>query len=163
RLDTGALILKGSRVGPVVVPGKSDESVLLDAVMGKDRERMPPEKEGPALTEKQIAVLRAWIDEGAKAPNEPVPEDPRKHWACQKPVRPPLPRVADPTWSRNPIDDFIAAAHEKAHLRPRPVAAKETLLRRVSLDLIGLPPTCEELRAFLADESPGAYEKVVDR
>src|SRR5262249_28898248 len=76
---------------------------------------------------------------------------------------PPLPKVADPTWSRNPIDAFIAAAHEKAHLRPRPTAAKETLLRRVSLDLIGLPPTHEELRAFLADDSADAYEKVVDR
>src|SRR5262245_2239711 len=83
RLDTGALIRKGSRGGPVVVPGKSDESLLLDAVTGKDRPRMPPEKEGPALTEKQIAVLRAWVDQGAKAPDEPVPEDPRKHWAFQ--------------------------------------------------------------------------------
>src|SRR5262245_15737334 len=86
RLDTGALIRKGSRSGPIVVPGKSDESALIDAVMGKDRTRMPPEKEGAALTEKQIAVLRAWIDQGAKAPDEPVPEDPRKHWAFQKPV-----------------------------------------------------------------------------
>src|SRR6266566_305329 len=77
RLDTGALIRKGSRNGPVVVPGKSDESLLLDAVTGKDRPRMPPEKEGPALTKKQIAVLRAWVDQGAKAPDEPVPEDPR--------------------------------------------------------------------------------------
>src|SRR5262249_46487530 len=90
RLDTGALIRKGSRGGPVVVPGKSDESLLLDAVTGKDRPRMPPQKEGPALTEKQIAVLRAWIDQGAKAPDEPVPEDPRKHWAFQVPRRAPL-------------------------------------------------------------------------
>ncbi|HKB39268.1 MAG TPA: PSD1 and planctomycete cytochrome C domain-containing protein, partial [Gemmataceae bacterium] len=163
RLDTGALIRKGSRSGPVVVPGKSDDSALIDAVMGKDRTRMPPEKEGAALTEKQIAVLRAWIDQGAKAPDEPVPEDPRKHWAFQKPVRPPLPKVADPAWSRNPVDAFIAASHEKAKLRPRPLASKETLLRRVYLDLIGLPPTREELRAFLKDESPEAYEKVIDR
>jgi len=163
RLDTGALIRKGSRSGPVVVPGKSDESALIDAVMGKDRIRMPPEKEGAALTEKQIAVLRAWIDQGAKAPDEPVPEDPRKHWAFQKPVRPPLPKVADPVWSRNPLDAFLAATHEKAKLRPRPPALKETLLRRVHLDLIGLPPTRDELQAFLKDESPDAYEQVVDR
>jgi mono/diheme cytochrome c family protein len=163
RLDTGALIRKGSRGGPVVVPGKSDESLLLDAVTGKDRPRMPPEKEGPALTDKQIAVLRAWVDQGAKAPDEPVPEDPRKHWAFQVPRRPPLPKVADPAWSRNPIDAFVGAAHEKVGLRPRPPAAKETLLRRVFLDLIGLPPTRDELRAFLVDDAPDAYEKVVDR
>src|SRR5262249_43055438 len=90
RLDTGALIRKGGRSGPAVVPGKSAASLLIDAVTGKDRARMPPEDEGPALSERQIALLKAWIDRGANAPDEPVPEDPRKHWAFQKPVRPPL-------------------------------------------------------------------------
>src|SRR5262245_13316461 len=80
RLDASPLVLKGSKGGPVVVPGKPDESALLDAVQGKDRARMPPEKDGEALSPGQIALLRDWIAAGAKAPTEPIPEDPRKHW-----------------------------------------------------------------------------------
>ena len=163
RLDTADLIRKGGRSGPAIVPGKSAASLLIDAVTGKDRMRMPPAKEGPALAERQIAVLKAWIDQGARAPAEPVPEDPRKHWAFQKPIRPALPGVSDPAACGNPIDRFVAAVQEKAKVRPRPMASKETLLRRVTLDLIGLPPTRAELRAFRADTAPDAYEKVVDR
>src|SRR5688572_9383108 len=80
RLDASPLIRKGSRNGPVLVPGKSDDSALIDAVLGRDRTRMPPEKDGEALSPHDIKVLRAWIDEGAKAPDEAIPEDPRKHW-----------------------------------------------------------------------------------
>ena len=160
RLDTAALIRKGGRSGPALVPGKSAESLLLDAVSGKDRPRMPPEKDGPALAPRQIALLQAWIEQGAKAPAETTPEDPRNHWAFRKPVRPALPTSVA---AGNPIDAFVAAARTRAGLRPQPPASKEVLLRRVSLDLIGLPPTRAELHAFLADTSPDAYEKVVDR
>jgi hypothetical protein len=162
RLDTAALLQKGGKSGPALVPGKSEESLVIDAVTGRDRPRMPPQKEGPPLTDHQIAHLRAWIDQGAKAPAEPIPEDPRKHWAFQAPVRPALPRPSNPAWVRNPIDAFIAAEHDKRGLRPRPPASRETLLRRAYLDLIGLPPTRQQLHAFLADTSSDAYEKVIE-
>jgi hypothetical protein len=164
RLDTAAMIRKGGRHGLAIVPGKSGESVLIEAVLGKDRVRMPPEGQGEALSEKEIALLRDWIDQGAKAPTaEKLEEDPRKHWAFKKPTRPGVPIAGAPGWCRNPIDAFIAAQHAKHGLQPNPLASKETLLRRVYLDLIGLPPTRDELHAFLADTSEDAYEKVVDR
>src|SRR5205807_5542193 len=81
RLDASPLIRKGSKNGLILVPGKSNESLLLDAVLGKDRSRMPPKKEGEAISAQQISILRTWIDQGAKMPDEPIPEDPRKHWA----------------------------------------------------------------------------------
>jgi hypothetical protein len=164
RLDTAESIREGGRSGPAVVPGKSGESILLEAVTGNGRRRMPPEDQGKALSAKQIALLREWIDQGAKAPAVEKPEeDPRKHWAFQKPVRPAVPVGGAPGWSKNPIDAFVAAEQAKHGLTPNPPAAKETLLRRVYLDLIGLPPTRDELHAFLADTSENAYEKVVDR
>ena len=164
RLDTADLVRKGGRSGPAVVPGKSAESLLIRAVLGKDRDRMPPEKDGAALTKEQIALLSAWIDQGANGPpDEPVPEDPRKHWAFQKPVRPAVPKLSDTAWSANPIDAFIHEEFDRHNLRPNAVADKAVLLRRVTLDLTGLPPTREQLHAFLKDTSPDAYEKVVER
>jgi hypothetical protein len=163
RLDSAALIRKGGKGGKVVLPGKSDESPLIDAVLGRGRPRMPPEKEGPALTAAQIAVLRAWIDAGAKTPDEAAPDDPRKHWAFRAPVRPCLPRLGHPNWVRNPIDAFIGAEHDKHGVHPQPPADQASLLRRIYLDLVGLPPTREELHAFLADPGEDAYERVVDR
>ncbi|MGE3820740.1 MAG: DUF1553 domain-containing protein, partial [Isosphaeraceae bacterium] len=124
--------------------------------------RMPPE--GPPLSPTEVQALRDWIAAGAASPTGEKPEpDPRDHWAFRVPVRPPLPVPNEEGWSLNPIDAFIAAQREDRGLRHRPPADKGTLLRRVSLDLVGLPPTRDELRAFLADESPDAYEKVVDR
>jgi hypothetical protein len=163
RLDALPLIHKGSKYNPVIVPGKSDESLLIDAVLGKDHERMPPKEEGEALTAKEIATLRAWIDQGAKGPNEPIPEDPRRHWAFRAPVRPPVPHVAGTQASVNPVDAFVIAARAWQGVRPNPPADRALLLRRVYLDLIGLPPTRAELHAFLEDSSSDAYEKVVDR
>jgi hypothetical protein len=164
RLDTAESIRKGGKSGPAVEPGKSGESLLIDAVTGKNGvERMPPRAEGEPLSPKQIAVLKAWIDQGAKGPRESIPEDPRRHWAFRAPVRPPVPHVADPAWAHNPIDAFIAAEHQKRSLRPVAAAARPALLRRVYLDLIGLPPTRAALHEFLPDNSPDAYEKVVDR
>jgi hypothetical protein len=158
RLDAGPLILKGSKNGPVVVPGNPAGSVILDAVAGKDRDRMPPEKEAAPLTDKQFAMLKDWIAQGAKVPDEPTPPDPRDHWAFRPPVRPTVPKGI-----ANPIDAFLAAGRAKHGLTPNPPADKATLLRRATIDLIGIPPTPDELQAFLKDASPDAYEKVVDR
>jgi hypothetical protein len=161
RLDTAALAIKGGTGGAAIVPGKSDESLLIDAVTGAEGiAKMPPE--GEPLTAEQIATLRAWIDQGAKAPVESIPQDPARHWSYQPPIRPPLPLARDPTWIRNPIDAFIAAEHERRGLAPSPTASKRVLLRRVYLDLIGLPPTRAQMQAFLADDSADAYDKVVD-
>jgi hypothetical protein len=160
RLDAVSLIRKGGRHGPAIVPGKAGQSLLIDAVRGRDHVRMPPEKEGEALAEKDIAALEAWIDQGAKAPEEPIPADPRSHWAFRPPVAPPVHAVGN---AANPIDAFITVERDKHGLKPNPPADRATLLRRVYLDLIGLPPTRQELHAFLADTAPDAYEKVVDR
>jgi hypothetical protein len=164
RLDTGALIREGGEHGPVILPGNSAESLLLERVSAADvATRMPPEGRGEALTAKQVELLRSWIDQGARSPADEQPEDPTRHWAYQQPVRPAVPDVADADWVRNPIDAFLAAEHQKCGLRPLPPAGKEQLLRRVYLDLIGLPPTRQQLHAFLNDPSPDAYEEVVDR
>src|SRR5262249_34683530 len=157
RLDTrdGALALLQSGAGRAVVPGKPEESVLLDRVTAAEPgTRMPPQKTGKHLTARQIDLLRQWIAEGAKWP---------AHWAFVPPQRPPLPKVTDNAWPRNPTDYFIRARPEAEGLKPSPEAARTTLTRRVTLDLTGLPPTLEEVDAFLADKSPDAYESVVNR
>jgi hypothetical protein len=159
RLDAGQLVLKGSKRGPVVVPGKPDESPLIEAITahGKDRPRMPPEGEGEPLSEKDVALVREWVKNGAKAPDEPVPDDPKAHWAYQPPKKVKVPGPG------HPIDAFLVAERAKHKLTTNPEADKPTLLRRVYLDLIGVPPTPDELHAFLKDTSPDAYERVVDR
>ena len=116
--------------------------------------RMPPASTGPALTDAQIATIRQWIEQGAKW---------ERHWAFVPPQRPPLPAVQNEKWVRNPIDRFVLARLEKEGLKPSPEADRATLLRRLSFDLTGLPPTTAEIDAFLADQSPDAYEKRVDR
>jgi hypothetical protein len=166
RLDTAARVLRGSDVGPVVVGGSVEESLLIDAVTGDAGFRMPPEGLGEPVPEADVAVLRAWVAAGAKAPaTEPEPADPRHHWAFRPPVRPHLPTARDASryWVRNPVDAFLAAGHEARGLTPAPPTDRATLLRRVSVDLTGLAPSPEELRAFLADPSDDAYEKAVDR
>ncbi len=163
RLDAASLIRKGGKHGPIIVPGKSGSSLLIEAVMGNDRPRMPPEQEGTGLSQKEIALLRSWIDSGAPMPDEPIPADPRDHWAFRPPIRPPVPHVSGAVPQANPVDAFLAAERARHGLTANPPADKPVLLRRVYLDLIGLPPTRKELHAFLADASPDAYEKVVDR
>jgi hypothetical protein len=163
RLDAGALLRKGGKHGPAIIPGNAAGSLVYRRIATTDDgNRMPPE--GAPLTPTQIAAVKAWIDAGAVVPaDDKAEEDPRSHWAFRPPVRPPLPDVKDPHGRQNPIDAFIAAEQEKHDLLHAPPADRATLLRRVYLDLIGLPPTREELHAFLADASPDAYEKVVDR
>src|SRR5215468_1595981 len=144
---------KGKSGKRTIVPGKPDESELIARVTSKDPEaRMP--YHGPPLPSQQIELLRRWIRQGAKW------ED---HWAFIPPKPQPLPTVKRGDWVRQPLDRFILARLEKESLAPSPEADKSALLRRVSLDLTGLPPTPEEQAAFLADSSPEAYGKQVDR
>ena len=138
-----------------VVPGDVGKSFILKVISSADDdERMPPQKTGKRLNKEQIEVLREWIAQGAKF---------KEHWAYLTPERPPLPPVKNKRWPRNEIDYFILARLEKDGLKPALEAEKHTLIRRVTLDLTGLPPTIGEVDAFLADKSPGAYEKVVDQ
>ncbi|MFQ5731309.1 MAG: PSD1 and planctomycete cytochrome C domain-containing protein [Planctomycetaceae bacterium] len=163
RLDAAKFIRKGGESDSAIVPGKPDESLLVDVLTGKGGlTRMP--LDGKPLKPAEIALIRRWIQQGAIAPaDEKIEADPRSHWAYRPPKRPAVPTTKNGTDVRNPIDAFVAAQHERRGLKPQPPAPKHILLRRVSLDLIGIPPTPEQLRAFLADDSPNAYETVVDR
>lgn len=138
----------------IIVPGDAAKSMLVQRITNPDpEERMPPPDSGHALTERQIALLRRWIDEGAKWDT---------HWAYAPPKRPGAPDVSRTAWVRNPIDRFILARLEAEGLTPSPEADKTSLLRRVTYDLTGLPPTPAEVDAFLADRSLDAYLKRVD-
>jgi Protein of unknown function (DUF1553)/Protein of unknown function (DUF1549)/Planctomycete cytochrome C len=165
RLDSLAAILKGSENGQVVVPGNSSNSRIIRRLAGLERPQMP--YGGPPLTDAQIKLVRQWIDMGAPGPDSTAaiaqPVKPLRHWAYVKPVRPNLPKVRDAAWCRNPIDYFVLARLEKDGKHPSAEADKVTLLRRVYLDLIGLPPTIKETDEFLADKSPDAYGKLVDK
>jgi hypothetical protein len=138
-----------------VLAGDIGKSALVQRVTATDpRLRMPPVSSGKTLTEREIALLTAWIQQGAKW---------EKPWAFETPVRPAVPQVADRAWPRNAIDAFVLARLEQEGVKPSRDAEKATLLRRVTLDLIGKGPTLDEIDAFVADKSPNAYEKVVDR
>ena len=162
RLDTAAAALKGGMDGPAVVPGRPDESLLVRLVGAHpgDRPRMPYKK--VPLTDAQVAVLKRWIETGTQAPVVEVPG--RKiHWAFVPPVRRPVPleRVGGES-ARHPIDAWIGARLVAEGLSPAPEADRATLLRRVALDLTGLPPSPERTAAFLADRRPDAYERAVE-
>ncbi len=138
-----------------IIPGDPAASELYRRITAEDAdERMPPPKSGKALTASQIETLRRWIVEGARW---------QPHWAFIPPERPPIPRVDRAGWVRNPIDAFVLARLERAGLSPSPEAERGVLLRRVTLDLSGLPPTLAELDAFERDPAPDAYERAVDR
>ena len=142
----------------VIRPGGSAESALFRRVTSDDpAERMPPGQE--PLTADQIGTLRAWIEQGAKWPDNTTRKegDVGSHWAFRPPHRPSEPIVRNTRWARNPIDRFILARLEAEGLAPSPEADKATLLRRVSLDLTGLPPSIEEVDAFVADTSSDAW------
>lgn len=162
RVDTASALLRGGESGPAVVPGQSQKSLMIEAVTGDLATwRMPPE--GEALTAEQIGLVRRWIDQGAQLPEHEQPEpDPREHWAFQSPTRPAVPKIKNAAWVQNPIDAFLAAEHKRLGLVPAPPAARHVLLRRVFLDLIGLPPTRDQWQAFLTDSSNDAYERVVE-
>ena len=155
RLDT-----RSTALAKAIVAGDAAHSPLTARITGApDLQRMPM---GAApLSADKIALLRKWIDAGAPWPDATVAA--KRHWAFIPPVRPATPRPANAAWVRNPIDAFILARLEHEGLQPSPEAERVTLLRRLSLDLTGLPPTPAEVDAFLADKSPNAYEKQVDR
>ncbi|NNE93774.1 MAG: DUF1549 domain-containing protein [Verrucomicrobiales bacterium] len=161
RLDTVELILKGGKSGPALVPGDpAGSSMVVRVSHADDDERMP--QEAAALSSGQIERIRGWIAAGAPAPENEKPEnDPADHWSFRPISRPPLPDVDGPI--RNEIDHFIFAKLTEKNLVPSEEASKPVLLRRIYLDLVGVPPTREEFQAFLADNSETAYEKVVDR
>lgn len=139
----------------VITPKDPAASRLMQKITAdEETERMPPATSGRKLSAAQIALLGRWIEQGAKW---------QKHWSLIPPRQPPIPSLRSPDWVRGPIDAFILAKLEREGLAPSPEAAKTTLIRRVTLDLTGLPPTLAEVDAFLADESADAYEKVVDR
>ncbi len=161
RLDTAAAALRGGERGPAFVPGKPSESLALRLAEGPhdDIERMPYKK--PPLAPEQVAVLRRWVAAGAPVPAEEVPGV-KVHWAFVPPKRPALPAVADPLRVRNAVDRFVLARLDESAIVPSPETDRITLLRRVSLDLTGLPPTPSEVDAFLVDARPDAYERAVD-
>jgi mono/diheme cytochrome c family protein len=160
RLDDKARAFLGGDSGkPFLVPGKSAQSQIIRRVAGLvDADEVMPAT-GERLTAQQIGLLEAWIDQGANWPETAK----KPHWAYAKPIRPALPKVQHSRWPRNPIDNFILARLEKEKLKPSAEADRVTLIRRVSLDLTGLPPTLAEVDAFVADKSKDAYEKLVDR
>ncbi|HWB95537.1 MAG TPA: DUF1549 domain-containing protein, partial [Bryobacteraceae bacterium] len=158
-------LLKGGSSGPAIVAGDSDHSLLVERVA---KGAMPPG--GPKLTAAEIEILRNWIQAGAPARTnhlvERVPGSSpaeRSHWAFRPPKRPAVPAVRDAVRVRSPLDAFVLAELEKRKLSFSPDADRVTLIRRASFDLIGLPPTLEEVDRFVADQSPDAYEKLIDR
>lgn len=163
RVDAIQFLREGGDMGPAVVAGKVDESLILDALTGENGvSRMP--LEGEPLPEHEIELIRKWIEQGALGPEEElVPSDPRDHWSYHVPEKVALPTDVPMEWAQNPIDAFVAKEHQKRGLQPIATIDRRGLLRRVYLDLIGLPPTPEEMQAFLEDASPKAYEQVVDR
>jgi mono/diheme cytochrome c family protein len=156
RLDTKEGAFSELKSGSVaIVPGKPDESELVDRIENDDADLlMPPKKSGKQLTVAQIAILRRWVEQGAPT---------KAHWAFEAPQKPLLPSVKTSIWPITEIDRFILARLEAEGLSPAAEAEKTTLIRRLTLDLTGLPPTLEEVDAFQADRSAQAYEKVVDR
>ncbi|MBM4067567.1 MAG: DUF1553 domain-containing protein [Planctomycetes bacterium] len=160
RLDQKTRALAGGDRGPAIVPGKSGQSRLIQFTSGLDPNNvMPPS--GPRLTPREVAVLRAWIDAGAAWPDRPAPLS--EHWAFRPVTRPPIPALKNPTPARNAIDHFILARLEQETLSPSSQADRATLLRRLSLDLTGMPPTPAQVDAFLADHRADAYEREVER
>ena len=155
RLDTeaGAKVDLGGHFG--IVPGDPAKSAVIQRITADEGRRMPPAWAGTSrLSEREIGLLTRWIEQGAVW---------QKHWSFIPPVRRELPTVSDVSWPKNAIDHFVLARLDREGLKPSPEADRRTLIRRVTLDLTGLPPSPKEVDAFVQDTSPEAYEKVVDR
>ena len=176
-LRTQQSLVRGSKSGRVVVPHDPEQSLLYKLVTHQQEPAMPYEK--PKLADVDLEALRQWIiaggslatvpeaNAGAEIP-EPVPErviteEERQSWVFQPPVRHTVPLIAEPGWEQNPVDAFLAAAMEKRGLKPSPMADRRTTIRRLYIDVTGLPPTPEEVEEFLADDTPDAWEQLVDR
>jgi hypothetical protein len=167
QLDSPDGLLKGGDSGPILETGDPDQSLLIKAVRSNNEDlRMPPD--GERLSPAQLADFEAWVKMGAPMSRVDVREDKilasaRTHWAFQPVKRPVVPTVKNQSWVQSPVDAFILAKLERAGLQPAQPANKRTLIRRATYDLIGLPPTPEEVGSFVADESPDAFATVVDR
>jgi cytochrome c553 len=169
-LDTREGMLHGGDTGPAITPGKPEDSLIIDAISYRDADlQMPPK--GDKLTDQQVADITEWIRRGALDPRSLVAKGSsqnyggvgREHWSFLAVRKQQVPAVADTAWCRTPIDNFILARLEENSMKPNPPADKYTLIRRATFDLIGLPPTEEEVQRFLVDDSPEAWTKVVDR
>jgi len=169
-LDTREGMLHGGDTGPAITPGKPDDSLIVDAVSYRDADlQMPPK--GDRLSGQQVADITEWIRRGAPDPRSLVAKGSspayggvgRDHWSFLPVRKQQVPAVADPPWCRTPVDNFVLARLEEAGLKPNPPADKYTLIRRATFDLTGLPPTEAEVQRFLADDSPDAWARVVDR
>ena len=172
-LDTAEGLLKGGDSGPAIVRGKPDKSLLITTMRHEDKDpdmAMPPKKD--KLSDEVLADFAQWIKMGAPDPRDGKSsrkltwdaDTAKKHWSFQKISNPPVPKVADTKhFVQNPIDSFVLAKLTEKKLAPSTKADKHTLIRRVTYDLIGLPPTPAEVDAFLTDNSPNAFEKIVDR
>ena len=168
RVDSREALLKGGSRGPAIVPGKPEESLLVKAIHYDDRRlSMPPPGQ---ISPDEIKAIEQWIRDGApwpaSAPAAPVrviTEKERSFWSYQRPQKPPIPSVHNSAWSYGDIDRFVLAKQEEKSLAPVGDADKQTLIRRLTFDLTGLPPTPEEVKQFVADQSPTAYEKLIDR
>ena len=158
-LESRNTVLKGGGRGAAIVPGEPDASLLLRAVRHQGELEMPP---GGRLAESEIRLLSDWIRDGA-AWGSGTPGPQGRHWAFEPPERPQRPAVSDPGWSRTPVDEFILARLEREGIEPSPPASKRTLIRRAYLDVIGLPPTPEQVEAFVNDQHPEAWSTVVER
>jgi mono/diheme cytochrome c family protein len=156
RLDKQADAFKELKSGKhALVAGDPAKSTLVERILTADTEEvMPPPKTGKPLTKAQVELLQRWVQEGAKW---------KEHWSFLPPERAALPEVKDPRWGGNPVDRFVRDRLSKEGIQPGTEADKATLIRRARFDLTGLPPTIDEVDAFLADKSPDAYEKLVDR
>ncbi|MGD9723244.1 MAG: PSD1 and planctomycete cytochrome C domain-containing protein [Pirellulales bacterium] len=160
-------LARGGESGPAVVPGKIDESLLVDMVVDRT---MPPEGEG-TLSEQEISVLRRWVADGAAADVPPdaadqapaISEEARKHWAFRPLAEPEVPRAAAAALARTPLDAFVSARLAQHGRTLAPAAARAALARRLSFDLVGLPPSPTELESFAADQQPDAYQRLVER
>ena len=169
-LDTKAGLLKGGDTGPAIIPGNPNASLLIKAIRYTDPDLQMPKK--AKLADDAIAALETWVRMGAPDPRTEsaakavamtVTESAKSHWAWQPIKHQALPAVSNPAWCQTPVDNFILAKLDAAGLKPNPPADKRTLIRRATFDLIGLPPTPAEVDAFINDNSPGAFAKVVDR
>ncbi len=167
-LDTRDGVLKGGESGAVIVPGDPEKSLLIKAVRYTDPDlQMPPKNK--KLSDEQIADLESWVKMGAPDPRVATAAQKDwkdanyKHWAWQPIKDTTVPAVKDSSWCKTPVDNFILAKLEEKNLKPNPPTDKRTLIRRATFDLIGLPPTPEQVDAFEADNSPDAFAKVVDR
>src|SRR4051812_9698093 len=169
-LDTREGVLKGGDTGPAIVPGDPEKSLLIKAVRYTDPDlQMPPKKK--KLSDEKIAYLVEWIKMGAPDPRVPavtasrsgIYEKASKHWAFQKVQKPEVPAVKNTRWVQSPVDAFVLAKLEAKNMRPSALADKRTFIRRATFDLTGLPPTLEEVEAFGKDNSPDAFEALVDR